>query len=199
MTSQHLVDFGLLLSHSLTTTFTLVTPSSPPTTRINLPRCPPPLMRDVGPIKSPQLPSEARSHCSRPSPFQRDVGSLLSFEGDWGSEKHQGGPMKCVPKYEPRRLSWLIFPNSSFHPIPLTTIVPNASVSNDDRTGDYPKHDDMNPMKGLGAAQRGEPSHHMATNGNNDNGCSGSNDHSSSGSGGDRRKHRLLQQHPTYL
>jgi len=67
--------------------------------------------------------------------------------------------MKCIPKYEPRCLSWLVFPNSSFHPSPLTTIVPNASVSNDDMTGDYPEHDDTNPMKGLGAVQRGEPSH----------------------------------------
>ena len=43
MTSQHLVDFGSLLSHS---TFTLITPSSPPTTQNNLPGCPSPLMRE---------------------------------------------------------------------------------------------------------------------------------------------------------
>ena len=66
----------------------------PQTTRNNLPRCPSPLMRDLGPVKTPQLPSEARSHRSRPSPFQRDVGGLLLFEGDWRNEKHQGGPMK---------------------------------------------------------------------------------------------------------
>ena len=50
-------------------------------------------------------------------------------------------------------MSWLIFPKSSFNPIPLTTIVPNARVSNNNMTGDYPKHDNMNPMKGLGAVQ----------------------------------------------
>ena len=91
------------------------------------------------------------------------------------------------------------FPNSSFHPIPLTTIVPNASISNDDMTGNYPEHNDTNPMKGLGAVQRGEPSHQMATNSNNDNGCCSSDNHSSSGSGGDRRRHRIPQEHPTYL
>jgi len=92
-------------------------------------------------------------------------------------------------------LSWLVFPNSSFQPIPLTTIVPNARVLNNNITGDYPEHDNMNPTKGLGPAQRGEPSHQMAMNGNNDNGCSGSDDHRSSSSGSDHRKHRLP---PTY-
>ena len=68
--------------------------------------------------------------------------------------------------------------------------MPNAKVSNNDMTGDYPEHDNTNPMKGLGAAQRGEPSHQMATNG-----CD---DHRSSSSGSHRRKHRIPQQHLTY-
>ena len=64
---------------------------------------------------------------------------------------------------EPQRLSWLVFPNPSFHPILLTTRVPNASVSNDNLAGDHPNNDDMNPTEGLGALQRGEPPHRMAT------------------------------------
>jgi len=40
------------------------------------------------------------------------------------------------------------------------------SVWTNDMTDDYSEHDDMNPMKGLGATQRGEPSHQMATNSN---------------------------------
>ena len=87
---------------------------------------------------------------------------------DWGREKHQGGPRKWEAhavrlENEPRCLSWLVFPNPSFHPIPLTTFVPNASVSNDDVPGDHHNNNDMNPTWGLGAVRRGEPSHRMAT------------------------------------
>ena len=76
--------FGSLFSHSFTTTNTLATPPSPTTIRNNLPRCPSPLMRDVGPITRPSLTSEVRLHRSCPSPFQRDVGGLLPFDGGLG-------------------------------------------------------------------------------------------------------------------
>src|SRR6266436_2262922 len=87
---------------------------------------------------------------------------------DWGKEKHKGGPRKWEARAvrlenEPRRLSWLVFSKPSFHPIPLTALVPNASVSNDDVTGDHPNNEDANPTEGLAAVRRGEPSHRMAT------------------------------------
>ena len=102
--------FGLLLTHSFTTTITLTNPPLPSTTQNNQPRCPSPLIRDVGPFTRPQLTSEARLHHSL-SPFPKGYGQFsvrwrfdgglahavhlenkLSFEGDWGSEKHQGDP-----------------------------------------------------------------------------------------------------------
>ena len=42
-------------------------------------------------LNSPQ--KQGRTAAAPPS-FQNDVGGLLLFEEDWGSEKHQGGPMK---------------------------------------------------------------------------------------------------------
>ena len=113
-------------------------------------------------------------------------------------EKHKGGGHAVRLENKPRLPSWFVFANPSFHSIPLTTLVLNASISNDNVTRDHHNNDDTNPTKGLGATQRGEPSHQMATNGNNDNGCSGSDDYRSSSSGSDCRKHRLPQQHPTY-
>jgi len=113
-------------------------------------------------------------------------------------EKHKGGGHAVRLENKPRLPSWFVFANPSFHSIPLTMLVLNASISNDNVTCDHHNNDDTNPTKGLGATQRGEPSHQMATNGNNDNGCSGSDDYRSSSSGSDCRKHRLPQQHPTY-
>ena len=73
-------------------------------------------------------------------------------------EKPQGGPRKweahvvCLEN-EPRLPLWFVFTNPLFYPIPLTTLVPNTSISNDDVTRDHPKNDDTNRMKGLGAVR----------------------------------------------
>jgi len=40
------------------------------------------------------FPQKQGRTAAAPPSFQNDVGGLLLFEEDWGSEKHQGGPMK---------------------------------------------------------------------------------------------------------
>jgi len=100
-------------SHSSTTTFTLDTPLSPSTIQNDPTRCVSPLMRDLGPISRPNLTSEARSPFTSPSPFQRDVGGLFSFDGGFGEGEPQGGPRKWEahevrPENEPQPLLWFV-------------------------------------------------------------------------------------------
>ena len=52
-----------------------------------------------------------------------------------------GGPFSASGKQTTTNVM-VIFLNPSFHHIPLTNLVPNASVSNDDMTGYCPKNDD---------------------------------------------------------
>ena len=85
--------------------------------------------------------------CGRFIVIRQWIGGERNIRGDPGS----GRPIVwCVSKtnYSVCRGH---FPHPSFHPIPLTTLVPNASVSNNDMTGDHSRNDDMNPTEGLAA------------------------------------------------
>jgi hypothetical protein len=80
-------------------------------------------MRDVGPNTRPQLTSEARSHRSRPSPFQRDVGGLSSFDGGLGEGETSGGTQEVGgPCGAPRKRTTMEvvvrFRHLSSHPRP---------------------------------------------------------------------------------
>ena len=54
---------------------------------------------------------------------------------------------------EPRLPSWFVFADLSLRSIPLTTLVLNTSISDDDMTRDH-HNNDMNPTKGLGSVRR---------------------------------------------